>query len=186
MTSNYSNKWIVGLTLLTTLLLSACGELAYKRGASASDLENTRKSCKAKDAGPEAVQKCMAADGWVVQNLDSADPIATMQSEADPVIDASVTEDNRQFNNPTASTKTNTGKESKDSTEIKKPADPLDTFKIGSWWKFGADAANLKNSIESCVTTLGVAHQPNSQSKIVTRGLLLCMKEKGWHGLREK
>jgi hypothetical protein len=186
MMRNYSTRWIHSITLVATLSLGACGELAYKRGASASDLASTRKSCMAKDSATEAVKKCMSENGWVVQNLDNAEPIATMQNEPDPVIDASVTEDNRQFKNPTASTKISTINPLNTSPVIKKPADPMDTFKIGSWWKLGADADNLKNSINSCVMTLGKAHQPDPQTKQVTRGLLMCMKEKGWHGLREK
>ena len=186
MMGNCSNRWIVSFMLIATLLLSACGELAYKPGASASDLEFTRKSCKAKDSSEAAVQKCMSDNGWIVQNLDNAEPITTMQSEPDPVIDATVTENNRQFSKLTNSAKIITSDKLQPSTEIKTTTGLMDTFKIGSWWKLGADAENLKNSIESCVTILGEAHQPDSQTKKVTRGLLLCMKDKGWHGLREK
>jgi hypothetical protein len=181
MMGNYSNRWIVSFTLLATLLLCGCGELAYKRGASASDLDATKKLCMAKVSAKETVLKCMTDNGWVVQNLNSAEPIATMQREGDPVINASVTEDNQQFKSTANNIKINTS----DKLEHSHPTNPMDTFKIGSWWKLGADSENLKNSIESCLITLGEAHQPDSQTKKVTRGLLLCMKEKGWHGLRE-
>ena len=183
MTGNYSKKWMLYSVLLTVLLLSACGEFAYKRGASVSDLNATKKACLAKNADKAAVEKCMAGDGWTVQNFDSAEPIDTMQSEPDPVIEATVTEDNRVIAKPKI---TNNPSGEAIAPAEKKPADPMDTFKIGSWWKLGGGADNLKGSIAECVKTLGEAHQPDSQTKKVTRGLLLCMKEKGWHGLREK
>ena len=186
MMCNYSKQWMRNSALLASLLLAACGEIAYKRGASASDLDKTKKACVAQDSSKTAVEKCMADNGWVVQNLESSEPIATMQNEPDPVIEASVTTDNRQTKKLGISSNNVTGNKAVNTPENKKPANPMDTFKIGSWWKLGGDAGNLKSSIQECVTTLGEAFQPESQTKKVTRGLLLCMKDKGWHGLREK
>jgi hypothetical protein len=186
MTGNYSNRWIKSSALIAALCLSACGEFAYKRGASASDLEVTRKTCSSKNADKLAVEKCMTDNGWVVQSLDGAEPIISMQSEPEPFIEASITEDNRQTKQPSQNSKGTASDKVNSSAVIKKTADPMDTFKIGSWWKLGAGADNLQNSIQTCVTALGDAHQPEAHSKIVTRVLLLCMKEKGWHGLLEK
>jgi hypothetical protein len=62
----------------------------------------------------------------------------------------------------------------------------LDTFKVSSWWKTGSGADSLKADTEACVAQLGEAHRPNIQTQSATRGLLLCMKEKGWSGLRAK
>ena len=39
---------------------------------------------------------------------------------------------------------------------------------------------------KACVAKLGEAHRLDSQNQLATRGLLLCMKDKGWSGLREK
>jgi len=47
-------------------------------------------------------------------------------------------------------------------------------------------AAHLKADTEACVAKLGEAHRPDSQTQSATRGLLLCMKDKGWSGLRAK
>lgn len=48
---------------------------------------------------------------------------------------------------------------------LKKPAptpvDPLKTYKINSWWKFGGTPTQLKADQTACVTTLGEAHQPD-------------------------
>ena len=186
MRHNFSRRWIQTSVLIAILLLSACGELAYKQGASATDLTVTKKTCQAKDSSTAAIEKCMTENGWVVQNLSAPEQIAAMQSESDPVIEASITEDNRQTTKPVINSKIPSVDAVNPTPENKKPASLMDTFKIGSWWKLGAGADNLKNSIQTCVTSLGEAHQPDTQTKKVTRGLLLCMKEKGWHGLREK
>jgi hypothetical protein len=50
----------------------------------------------------------------------------------------------------------------------------------------GSGAASLKADTEACVAKLGEAHRPDSQTQSATRGLLLCMKDKGWSGLRAK
>jgi len=74
---------------VATLFTTGCGELAYKRGASAKDLETTKKSCQ--NAGnEEAIEKCLEDNGWVVQKLDA---IGLPDSEL--FATASVSEDNR-------------------------------------------------------------------------------------------
>lgn len=74
---------------LAALFTTGCGELAYKRGASAKDLEATKKSCKS--AGNEAaIEKCLEDNGWIVQKLDA---LGLPDSELFAI--ASVSEDNR-------------------------------------------------------------------------------------------
>jgi hypothetical protein len=68
----------------------------------------------------------------------------------------------------------------------RKAPDMLDTFKVSSWWKTGSGAESLKTDTEACVVKLGAAHRPDNQTQTATRGLLLCMREKGWSGLRAK
>ena|SRR5450830_791223 len=115
--------------------MNGCGEFAYKQGASARDLENTKKSCLAKSTNQAIVDKCVEDNGWFVQSLGAADP--------------------------------------------------MEIFKISSWWKMGCvDGLNI--DLGECVAVLGEAHRPISQTHQVTRGLLLCMREKGWRGLRER
>ena len=176
--------------LLVALLFSGCGEFAYKRGANASDLETAKKSCQAKAPDSAAVEKCMADNGWVVQNLDKMEPL-----DADPVVEASVIPSDRRIENSASAMP---GKQSAENhvsafpgsaqptTAMKKDPDMLDTFKVSSWWKTGSSAESLKADTGECVARLGEAHRPDNQTQTVTRGLLLCMKEKGWSGLRAK
>ena len=170
------------ILVLVTLLFSGCGELAYKRGANSSDLEAAKKSCRDKGA-PSAVEKCMADSGWVVQNLSRMEPL-----DVDPVIEASVIPSNVRIENAASATLGKQSSEKRDSaqptTSVKRKPDMMDTFKVSSWWKTGSGADSLKSDTAACVAKLGEAHQPNNQTQAASRGLLLCMKEKGWSGLR--
>lgn len=176
--------------LLAALLLSGCGELAYKRGASAGDLEAAKKSCQAKISNPAEVEKCMAVNGWGVQNLDRMEPL-----DADPVVEATALPSDRRIENAASLPPAKQAAEnpvpalsaaSPAATNVKKAPDMMDTFKVSSWWKTGSSAASLKADTEACVARLGEAYRPDNQTQYVTRSLLLCMKEKGWSGLRAK
>jgi hypothetical protein len=180
----------VCILMLVTLLVSGCGEFAYKRGATASDLEVAKKACREKGPDSAAVEKCMADRGWVVQNLNRMEPM-----DADPVVEVSVMPSDRRIENAASSLPDKQGTEGPGSASpgpaqptasLKKGPDMMDTFKVSSWWKTGSGAESLKSDIEACVTRLGEAHRPDSQTQTATRGLLLCMKEKGWSGLRAK
>ena len=167
--------------LLAALLSSGCGELAYKRGASASDLDAAKKSCQANARDAAAVEKCMADKGWAIQNLEKMEPL----DDVDPVIEAIALPSNQRIENA-AGLPAAVPAALPAAAAVKKAPDMLDTFKVSSWWKTGSGAASLQADTAACVAQLGEAHRPNPQTQMVTRGLLLCMKEKGWSGLRAK
>ncbi|MDO9014657.1 MAG: hypothetical protein Q7U84_07775, partial [Polynucleobacter sp.] len=126
-------------------------------------------------------EKCMADKGWAIQNLDKMEPL----DDADPVIEASALPSNQRIENA-ASLPAAVPVTSPAAVAVKKAPDLLDSFKVSSWWKTGSGAASLQADTEACVARLGEAHRPDPQTQLVTRGLLLCMKEKGWSGLRAK
>jgi len=197
------------IMLAATLLLNGCGEFAYKRGANVADLENTKKNCMAKGGDAAAIDKCMEDSGWVVQKFNEPDPVmeATYNpdnrnvtkpvSNSAPVVSESAsTAKNIKStdSNSTGSDKPHQGtaKENIQAASITepqvapKPANPLDTFKISSWWKMGGSPESMKTAIEECVSTLGEAHRPDIKTQDTTRGMLICMRDKGWRGLRAK
>jgi hypothetical protein len=162
--------------IIATLVLTACGEFAYKRGASATDLQQAKKECS--NASNEALaENCMKERGWNVQNLDNMDLFAT----------ASYTD-----SNPNQTPNSKLKEEAKSVAPLNKPdesiskkaSNPLDLYTVNSWWKMGANGQNLEVAIQECVTTLGEGHRPNSKTQQVTRGLAICMREKGWRGLK--
>lgn len=175
--------------LLLALPFSGCGELAYKRGATSADLETAKKTCR--DKGSDAAyEKCMADNGWTLQNLGRMEPL-----DADPVIDASVIPSDRRIENAATAAP---GEQHAAPPAASGPAQPapaatpkpdmLDTFKVSSWWKAGSGASSLEADTNECVAQLGEAHRPaqTQQTQTATRGLLLCMKAKGWSALRAK
>jgi hypothetical protein len=176
------------LVMAFCVLGTGCGaEFAFKRGAGASDLDSAKKTCQAKDPAPAAFDLCMADSGWTLKNLSKSDSQAD-----DPVIDITPTPSNTRIENintpPPREDKEDfvraTSAGVQPAPVVKKTADAMDTFKISSWWKVGSSADSLKADTNSCVAKLGESHKPDAQSQKVTRGLLLCMKEKGWSALR--
>jgi len=193
--------------LAAALLLNGCGEFAYKRGANVADLESSKKSCLAKGGDTAAIDKCMEESGWVVQKFNEPDPVmeATYNpdnrnvtkpvSNAAPVAKSTAPSNSGTTNNMVNSSDTKTPVTAKEKTQAvtmtepqaaPKPADPLDTFKVSSWWKMGGNPESMKVAVEECVSVLGEAHRPNIQTQDVTRGMLICMRDKGWRGLRAK
>src|SRR5450830_319875 len=163
--------------LIASCLLSACGEFAYKRGASASDLQAARKACAEQGDSPVIMEQCLTDQGWTVKPLDKMNPLLATAGISDNRTGQLIPQESKQNKD----SKQNSTAEN--SAEAPKPADPLDSFKISSWWKTGADANALKTGINECVATLGEAHRPAPGSLNATRGLLLCMRAKGWFAL---
>lgn len=64
------------------------------------------------------------------------------------------------------------------------PVDPLKTYKINSWWKFGGTPEHLKRDKNNCIATLGEAHQPDMATQTYTRGLIECLHKSGWKALK--
>lgn len=190
--------WMVML-----LLVSGCGELSYKRGASTQDLESAKKACQS--AGSEqAAERCLEDQGWTVKKLDDIDLFATAGVSADnrnpsafvtpefvPVVPAK----------PAAAAPSAVGSaaplpsvaavapaaERPVQPPVSPPApatSPLDVYTISSWWKMGADREALAADTQDCVATLGPAHKPNDTTQQVTRGFVVCMHAKGWKALR--
>lgn len=184
---------------LISLLISGCGELSYKRGASADDLESARKSCRS--AGDEkAAEKCLEDRGWVVKKLDDMDLFATASMSPDnrslgidqatnPPVTATSTEKAPPATAQAASSDApqNPGAATGPSVSTPPPPpSPLDTYTVSSWWKMGAGREAMEANTHECVAELGEAHQPNHKTQQVTRGFVVCMHGKGWKALREK
>ncbi|MDX1915288.1 MAG: hypothetical protein SFU55_06860 [Methylophilus sp.] len=172
------------LVLTAPLLLNACGEFSYKRGASATDLQKTKQICQ-KAVNGETVEQCLKKNGWVVQKLDNL-------SDIDLFATASITNDNRSTDgaksietsaaSSEASTPNNT-LTSKSPSNAPEPK-PTDLYSISSWWKMGGSDSKLKADISQCVDTLGEDHKPDIAAQKYTRALVICMHQKGWTALK--
>jgi hypothetical protein len=181
-------KKVLLVPLLACLLLSACGEFSYKRGATAADLEKSRDACKANGMSDDAVKKCLEDQGWFVHDLSDMDPVAVLMpnednrssgSQGDVAAAAAATMVESGTPASTAST-----------TPAGAPAAPVksmtDKFKVTSWWKRGAGRTELADATNQCVAELGEEHRPDPVTQYTTRGLLICMRKSGWYGLASK
>lgn len=160
------------LALLGTLLLSACGgEFAYKRGAGADALSTDQQSCR----NSSDYQTCMESKGWAIHRMDERNPLAVFV----PVQDARANPDSAYVKATGGNQPANGVKEDRSL-----PPDPLTKFNVSSWWKMGGGGEDLKAAKAACVSKLGPAHAVEDGSKLMTRGLILCLKEQGWVGLQ--
>lgn len=204
-TQNFSNKsgvtvWLI--LAISSLLLSACCDLSYKRGANSQDLDKDKMACAAsiqskkaatntnENETNQAIKQCLEARGWAVQNLAESDMLGSLLlTLLSPSKEASA-EVSAEKTNLTPAKKELSGDAS--SSNKAEPAkseeannDPYQVFKINSWWKSGSTAESLKTDINSCVSKLGKAHQPSNSLQQATRGLILYMQEQGWRAWRQ-
>ncbi len=166
------NLPIMAGLLLTSLTLGGCGEIAVKRGAGAGDLARDQALCNNQGGGQSAYEKCMKEHGWVVQKLDELSPVATVAPTPELRLIANDTKHTEPRGNSEAT--------------IAKSNDPMDLYAINSWWKAGGKPDELNPAINACVARLGEAYRPPADNRQATRGLLLCLREQGWHGLQQK
>ncbi len=149
---------LIGAVCLT---ITACGELSYKRGASAIDFQQEKKSCTTDNKEEADIESCLTKSGWIVVAADK------------PLFAEATT---------TARTiETNSGQK----RIAEKPADPLELIAVGSWWKTGAAPSALIADSKQCVTKLGEKHEAQNNMSLVTRGLVTCMSDKGWFALKK-
>jgi hypothetical protein len=173
------------LIITLPLLLNACGEFSYKRGASGADFANTKQLCQ-KESNGETADECLKKNGWVVQKLDALEDI-------DLFATASITNDNRSTDGSKGTSKSASSTETatqetsiesdKQPVSVTKPK-PTDIYSIGSWWKIGGDDNKLKANMSECTESLGTDHQPDIGAQKYTRAFVICMHNKGWTALK--
>lgn len=191
------------LWMAMLLLVSGCGELSYKRGASTQDLEAAKKACQTA-GNDKAAERCLEDQGWTVKKLDDIDLFATAGVSPDnrnpgafvtpefvPVVPANPTAAAPSAVVSVAPLPSAAALAPAAERPVQPPASPsapttspLDVYTISSWWKMGADREALAADTRGCVEALGPAHKPNDTTQQVTRGFVVCMHHKGWKALR--
>ncbi|MDO9316247.1 MAG: hypothetical protein Q7T97_17060 [Burkholderiaceae bacterium] len=181
---------------LIALSMTGCGELSYKRGASAQDLDATKKSCQSA-GGDQAIEKCLEENGWVVKRLDDMELFATASVTSDnrsPGIDEArndavkppAADPVKSANSSLATADPGRKPSASNGPSPAPPPNPLDVYKVSSWWKLGAGREAMEADTRDCVTQLGDAHKPDNKTQQVTRAFVVCMHTQGWKALREK
>ena len=196
MFADINNRWktyvmlslkSVSIGVACLLGLSACGELAYKRGGQADELAAVRARCHAAATPQIGYEKCMEQAGWTVQQLDEEIPLATLSVNPDnrateaPLVSSSKTE-------PTTKASTEATKSAAAVAEVApvKRSHPNDLLTVSSWWKMGGTPGALNSATEACVEKLGDSHRPAPGKQTATRALVLCLRESGWYGVANR
>lgn len=104
-------------------------------------------------------------------------------SKAKPTLDGSVNKSDSVIKDTPINAKVAADTPKKEAPPAK---NPLEKYKINSWWKMGGGRDALDLSMETCSKRLGDAHLPDRKNQIFTRAFAACMYENGWRGLREK
>ena len=179
------------LIMAISLGLNACGELSYKRGASVAQLENTRKTCQANHTDTD-IEKCMEANGWTIQKLDSFEIVTETSANAEEQNAEKIknTEHEKSMVSGENTTTTDNPKNAETTKPIK-PAkkkavsNPLEPFVVPSWWKTGVKPDSFKTDSNACVDKLGEAHKPDGKTQTVTFAFIGCMAEKSWRAFKK-
>lgn len=170
--------------------LSACGELAYKMGGNTAGYQAAGKICASESDGL-AYKDCMKAKGWTVVGIDGTvegtsmeheiqgTPPMTAESDAVPPQPPSMlpTAEDSTTSSPVASP-AHTPAKPKTAKPAPAPLDPNEIVTVQSWWKFGA--SDFKGDLHACTAKLGVPHHYDEAKKTATRGLVGCLRSKGW------
>jgi hypothetical protein len=175
------------------VFLSACGEFAYKRGGQPAELAEVQGECRKSTGEGVSYENCMLSRGWTVQNLEQ-DPLVASTS-ANPDNRATLSQPETVV--PTAPVPVTTGLTpltpassavlTQSAAPVTPQDNPLQLLKINSMWKFGGTTSQLQDATASCVASLGESHRPVSgQQQLMTRGLVRCLRDKGWYGVATK
>lgn len=186
------------------IALAGCAEVTFKRGAGPGEMQATEQACREKTATVEAYKSCLHAAGFIYAKPtgdtalfaeDENDAGIAVASEAIAEAEAasataapgaapSVTAAESSAAAPTVSVEAS-GRAGESlpqaaKPQAKAPADPLKKVTVASWWKLGGTAGGLEADQATCGTSLGDAHHVAPNAKVVTVGMLRCLKTKGW------
>lgn len=195
------------LTYLTFMfLLAACGEISYKQGGSAQDIEKAHQACRG--AGDQ-LSTCLAKQGWQKPKMDAFDPLfatvtLTDNRQPDPSSTSSamtvevkktVTEPSDVVANKQqdvhstqkvmdnrAPTSTGQAATTPQSSTINDGPDV--SYAINSWWKMGGFPDLLAKDQRSCELKLGPQYQPDYKTQTYKRAFVVCMHDFGWVAVR--
>jgi hypothetical protein len=175
------------LTALIMSCLNACGEISYKMGGSARDIENAHAACRG--VAEAELNQCLEKQGWKVQKFDDMDLFAVAsasdnRAQTPPLPNASQTEKTEYAENTKPAQANTEHKIERSSEQATANIDPMQLYKINSWWKFGASDKSLLTDSNACAATLGEAHKPDMTNQTYTRSFVICMHNKGWKALK--
>jgi len=179
--------------------LTGCAEVTFKRGAGPGEMQATEQACREKTATVEAYKSCLHAAGFIYAK-PSGDTVLFAEDEDDtgiavasetiaeaeaasgaaPAVAAAANSAGAPTVSVEPSGRAGESLPQAAQPKVRAPADPLKKVTVASWWKLGGTAGGLEADQATCGTTLGEAHHVAPNAKLVTVGMLRCLKTKGW------
>jgi hypothetical protein len=149
--------------LMCTFLLAACGDVAFKRGGSATDFEAAQHRCADKEGDAASYRACLEEAGWTTKNwdIDSVSDRSVSASQAPKPVEASA---------PISKTSDKIAPASAPS------AIEATLYRVNAWWKTGGSADALNLALAACTDS------SSHGASVVSRAMLDCMAARGWHG----
>ncbi len=177
------------LAIASLLILTACGEVSFKRGAGPDQYARDKSLCQKNNTQGDQVQKCMEGSGWSVAKLDKIDLdlVAVAHPEDNQRTVIKKDEDNSKSETVKTNPEINQPKSKESSTSLSNKEETIvnKNFKISSWWKMGGSDDQSKSAIKACSAELNETPIVDSNYKVYSRDFLICMKKAGWSGLRK-
>lgn len=171
--------FVRALPLILALVVTGCASVSFKRGASGEAMAEEERACR-QQAGTASHEECMRAHGQVVRGRDQA-AATPVQPVATPLAVPGRPSGTLPVASPTARpTVSPAAGVPSGGTE---GSDPLTRVSVSSWWKLGAKPDELDAAMGACLTELGEAHRPDPGAKVVTAGLIECLRRAGWYPL---
>lgn len=182
--------------ILVTCLLGACGEVSYKHGGSAQDIERSHQACR---GSGDQLAVCLEKLGWAKPQVDAFDPLFATVSVTDnqhstgskPAMSPVTPEANKANDAPVSVAKITKAQQtaSAPSTKTVQPPSTVNdgpdvSYAINSWWKMGAFPQQLTTDQTQCEKKLGPAYLPDYKTQTYKRAFIVCMHDLGWMAVR--
>ena len=172
--------------------LNGCAEVTFKRGAGPGQMQAAEQTCRDTTADADAYAACLRAAGFIYAKPSGATALfVEPEDTSSDVTDASdsTTTDTAPAAASSVAAATVSVEPSgragqtlsqASQAKAKVPTSPLKEITVASWWKLGGTAAGLEADQMTCGNTLGNAHRVAANAKVVTVGMLACLRGKAW------
>jgi hypothetical protein len=165
--------------------LAGCANISFKRGASGDAMAADERACRNETSDEAGYVECMRKRGAYVAGRSATSPAATVQATQTPTaVPAAPVAPDADAPNGKATVPPPPALPATVTTPLPPasptPVDPLEQISVASWWKLGANPADLDKAIDACVIKLGPAYRPGPGATVVTVALRDCLRQDGW------
>ena len=177
------------LLALATVAAFGCGTVWYKAGGTDSDYQAARDRCRTQGRAEAAdFEQCMHEQGWIAKQFAApaapsdakgksvATEGATPTTQSAPAAVGVAPLPERSIAPPVQNAPSvQNAPAAQDAPSAEQP------IVVKNWFKLGGTAEDLAAAKERCATKLGAADRSDPGAQSVTREMLDCLRNEGWH-----